>query len=73
MRIRGSWTPCSPLQETATPEAPATSGFTSVLLGWTKTVVRVYVWASAIVDGKIVATDYAPDVGWIEMPPQADE
>jgi hypothetical protein len=36
-------------------------------------VVRVYVWAAAIVDGQIVATDYAPDVGWIEMPPQSDE
>lgn len=28
---------------------------------------RFYVWASAIVDGQIVATDYAPDFGWIEF------
>jgi len=28
-----------------------------------------YVWASVIVDGQIVATDYAPDVGWIEVAP----
>jgi hypothetical protein len=24
-----------------------------------------YVWASVIVDGRVVATDYAPDVGWL--------
>ena len=27
---------------------------------------RFYVWASVIEDGQIVATDYAPDVGWID-------
>jgi hypothetical protein len=26
-----------------------------------------YFWSSLIVDGGIVATDYAPDVGWIDM------
>jgi hypothetical protein len=37
-------------------------------------VFRFYVWASGIVDGQIVATDYAPDAGWIELSlPQADE
>lgn len=30
-------------------------------------VFHFYVWASVIVDGQIVATDYAPDAGWIEM------
>jgi hypothetical protein len=30
---------------------------------------RFYVWASEIVDGEVVATDYAPDVGWIEYQP----
>jgi hypothetical protein len=30
-------------------------------------VFRVYAWASAIVDGQIVATDYAPDFGWMEL------
>jgi hypothetical protein len=25
-----------------------------------------YVWASAIVDGQVVATDYAPDTGWLD-------
>ena len=24
-----------------------------------------YVWASVIEDGRVVATDYAPDVGWL--------
>jgi hypothetical protein len=31
---------------------------------------RIYVWASVIQDGRVVATDYAPDVGWLE-PDQA--
>ena len=26
---------------------------------------RFYVWASVIVDGRVVATDYAPDFGWL--------
>lgn len=30
---------------------------------------RFYVWASAIADGQIVAIDYAPDAGWIELDP----
>jgi hypothetical protein len=25
-----------------------------------------YAWASVIVDGRVVATDYAPDVGWLD-------
>jgi len=25
-----------------------------------------YVWASVIEDGRVVATDYAPDVGWLD-------
>ena len=28
-----------------------------------------YVWASAIVDGRVVATDYAPDTGWLVPSP----
>jgi hypothetical protein len=27
-----------------------------------------YVWAAVIVDGQIVATDYAPDAGWFNFP-----
>jgi hypothetical protein len=27
---------------------------------------RFYAWASEIADGRIVATDYAPDSGWLE-------
>ena len=27
-----------------------------------------YVWASVIVDGRVVATDYAPDIGWLVEP-----
>ena len=39
---------------------------------------RYYAWASVIVDGRVVATDYAPDVGWLhpsskEPPPIEDE
>ena len=26
-----------------------------------------YVWASVIQDGRVVATDYAPDVGWFDV------
>src|SRR5687767_9262618 len=26
---------------------------------------RFYVWASVIEDGRVVATDYAPDIGWL--------
>ena len=28
---------------------------------------RFYVWASEIQDGQVVATDYAPDTGWLEV------
>ncbi len=27
-----------------------------------------YAWASVIVDGRVVATDFAPDVGWLLEP-----
>ncbi len=27
----------------------------------------LYLWASVIQDGRVVATDYAPDVGWLDM------
>jgi hypothetical protein len=27
---------------------------------------RFYAWASVIKDGRVVATDYAPDVGWLD-------
>jgi hypothetical protein len=30
-----------------------------------------YVWASVIMDGRVVATDYAPDVGWLLPSPDA--
>jgi hypothetical protein len=33
--------------------------------------VPFYVWASVIVDGRVVATDYAPDVGWLLPSPDA--
>jgi hypothetical protein len=29
---------------------------------------RFYVWASVIEDGRVVATDYAPDTGWLVKP-----
>jgi hypothetical protein len=32
---------------------------------------RFYVWASVIQDGRVVATDYAPDVGWLVPSPTA--
>ena len=28
-----------------------------------------YAWASVIVDGRVVATDCAPDVGWLDPSP----
>jgi hypothetical protein len=31
-----------------------------------------YVWTSVIMDGRVVATDYAPDVGWILPSPDAN-
>ena len=32
---------------------------------------RFYAWASVIADGRVVATDYAPDVGWLDRSPKA--
>jgi hypothetical protein len=32
---------------------------------------RFYAWASVIQDGRVVATDYAPDVGWLLPSPKA--
>lgn len=32
---------------------------------------RFYAWASVIQDGRVVATDYAPDVGWLLPSPDA--
>lgn len=40
--------------------------------GQGETTFRFYVWASLIEDGRVVATDYAPDVGWLEQAPEAD-
>ena len=34
---------------------------------------RFYAWASTIVDGRVVATDYAPDVGWLNLSSKAPE
>ena len=31
----------------------------------------IYAWASVIVDGRVVATDYAPDAGWLLPSPGA--
>jgi hypothetical protein len=31
---------------------------------------RFYAWSSEIADGRVVATDYAPDVGWLESNPR---
>jgi hypothetical protein len=31
-----------------------------------QTLPRFYAWASVIRDGRVVATDYAPDTGWLE-------
>ena len=37
-----------------------------------KFVVPFYAWASVIVDGRVVATDYAPDTGWLLPTPGAN-
>jgi hypothetical protein len=28
---------------------------------------RFYAWSSLIADGRVVAADYAPNVGWLEL------
>ena len=33
---------------------------------------RFYVWASVIQDGRVVATDYSPDVGWLDTSVQTN-
>ena len=37
-----------------------------------KVNVPLYAWASVIVDGRVVATDYAPDAGWLLPTPDAN-
>ena len=37
-----------------------------------KVNVPFYAWASVIVDGRVVATDYAPDAGWLHPTPGAN-
>ena len=37
-----------------------------------KVTVPFYAWASVIVDGRVVATDYAPDTGWLLPTPGAN-
>ncbi len=32
---------------------------------------RPYAWESVIEDGRVVATDYAPDVGWLDLSTKA--
>ena len=39
-----------------------------VVLRYSGTPGRYYAWASMIEDGLVVATDYAPDVGWLVQP-----
>jgi META domain len=39
-----------------------------VILRYSGTRGRFYAWASMIEDGRVVATDYAPDVGWLVEP-----
>jgi hypothetical protein len=39
-----------------------------VTLRYSGTSGRYYAWASMIEDGRVVATDYAPDVGWLVEP-----
>ena len=39
-----------------------------VVLRYSGTSGRYYAWASMIEDGRVVATDYAPDVGWLVQP-----
>ena len=38
----------------------------------TKVRMPFYAWASVIVDGRVVATDYAPDAGWLLPSPGAN-
>jgi hypothetical protein len=34
---------------------------------------RLYIWASLIEGGRVVATDYAPDSGWVDATLDLDE
>jgi META domain len=46
----------------------ASEGSDSVILRYSGTPGRFYAWASMIEDGRVVATDYAPDAGWLVEP-----
>lgn len=39
-----------------------------VILRYSGTPGRYYAWASMIEEGRVVATDYAPDIGWLVQP-----
>lgn len=43
----------------------------NVILRYSGGSGRFYAWASVIEEGRVVATDYAPDVGWLVEPPDA--
>ena len=44
----------------------ATANMRLVLEWLGSPATRFYAWASVIQDGRVVATDYAPDTGWLE-------
>jgi hypothetical protein len=46
----------------------ASEGSEHVTLRYSGTPGRYYAWASMIEDGRVVATDYAPDAGWLVEP-----
>jgi heat shock protein HslJ len=45
--------------------------FTTAPAAW-QTPLRTYGWASLIEGGRVVATDFAPDVGWLVEAPQPE-
>jgi hypothetical protein len=49
--------------------AEAAAGIIFVVRQDDERVFRFYVWASVVQDGRVLATDYAPDSGWIDISP----
>jgi hypothetical protein len=59
------------LMDSVFPDEIVGDDFSSIFVkrGSDERAFRFYLWASVIRDGQIVATDYAPDVGWLQIRP----
>jgi hypothetical protein len=52
--------------DTLLAEFPGSDGFPAIF-HFKNVGGRFYAWSSLIQDGRVVATDYAPDTGWLEL------